>query len=233
MISPRTADKTTRPNPKIWNVREANGRADAFYLVRQWHHYFGVEYESNWLPYGPYQVAGWDDEGEEEDLREAFGVIATHDVDDHSVRIGGGLVELLEHESIVDELPDGRFDRDALAGHRNALLRVGVVDPSWRGYGIGNRLFRTRLESAQSYGADMVFAWGWERPDGRSSRPLFERYDFVPVQRFDDYYAESREACPDCGVWPNDNDSCTCAATLWARDMPIDWIDLNGGVLNR
>ncbi|UHQ98818.1 hypothetical protein HYG81_22430 (plasmid) [Natrinema zhouii] len=81
MISPRTADETTRPNPKIWNVREADGRADAFYLVRQWHHYFGVEYESNWLPYGPYQVAGWDDEDEEEDLREAFGVIATHDVD--------------------------------------------------------------------------------------------------------------------------------------------------------
>lgn len=219
MISPQSPD-ATRPNPRIWNVRRANGREDAFYLVRLWHHYFGVEYESNWLPYGPYQVAGWDDE--DEDVREAYGAIATHDQAGRSVRVGGGLAELLDHDTMVEQLPDGRFDKDALAGSLNAMMWFGIVDPSWRGYGIGHQLFRDRLSWANAHGADMVFAWGWERREGRTSRPLFEQYDFVPIQRFPDHYAESRDACPDCGVWPNDDEHCQCDAVLWARDMPID-----------
>ncbi|WP_440767529.1 GNAT family N-acetyltransferase [Natronorubrum sp. DTA7] len=225
MISPRTPGETTRPEPRVWNIRQADGRTDAFYLVRLWHHYFGVEYEANWLPYGPYQVAGWDDETEDEDeeTREACGVIATHGREDgQAVDVGGGLAELFDHDAMVEQLPDGRFDRDALAGQCNAMLWFGIVDQAWRGYGIGHRLFRARLEWAQARGADMVFSIGWERPEGRTSRPLFEQYDFVPVQRFDGYYRETRDACPDCGVWPNDDRECTCTTTLWARELPFD-----------
>lgn len=219
MIAPQSTD-APRPDPRIWNVRRAKGREDAFYLVRLWHHYFGTEYESNWLPYGPYQVAEWADD--DEDVRDAYGVIATHDKGDCSVSIGGGLVELYDHEQMVEELPDGRFEKEALAGSRNAMLLFGIVDPAWRGHGIGHQLFRDRLEWAIAQGADMAFAWGWERREGRTSRPLFEEYDFVPVQKFPAHYEETRDACPDCGVWQSDDESCRCEATLWARDLPID-----------
>ncbi|ELY84742.1 GNAT family N-acetyltransferase, partial [Natrinema gari] len=155
--------------------------------------------------------------------RPALGVIATQErPDGTSVDIGGGLVELLDHDTMVEQLPEGRFERAALAGDLNAMLWFGLVDPAWRGLGIGRALFRKRLEWAQAQGADMVVAWGWERREGRTSRPLFDRYDFVPIQRLPDHYAESRDACPDCGVWPSDDATCEGEAVLWARDLPID-----------
>jgi GNAT superfamily N-acetyltransferase len=201
--------------PKEYTIREADGRQDAFYLVRQWHHYFGAEYAHDRLPWPLHDVMGW--ENEDNPLLKSYGVIAEHD----DVTIGGGLVSLLDHDEGVDELPDGRFDRDALAGERNAFLWIGVVDPEWRGHGIGRELFRSRLRWATAYGADMIFAYGWERSGGRTSRPLFKAYDFIPVQRFPDYYASEesdRDSCPDCGSWPSNEVRCDCEMTLWALD---------------
>ncbi|SIS06804.1 hypothetical protein SAMN05421809_3696 [Natronorubrum daqingense] len=50
------ADTASESGARVCRVREASGRDDAFYLVRLWHHYFGVEYEANWLPYGPFNL---------------------------------------------------------------------------------------------------------------------------------------------------------------------------------
>jgi len=216
-------DSTTfGPSPRrTWNVRKADSREDAYYLVRQWHHYFGVEYGANRLPTALAEIAGWTGE---DDGVEVCGVIATHDDGENSVRIGGGVAQLFDADEMVTELPDGMFDKSMLVGNRNAMLWFGAVDPAWRGHGIGRRLFEERLRWADAYGAHMAFGFGWNRPDGRTSWQLFDGYGFHPVQEFEDYYARpesTRDACPDCGVWPSDENPCECGMTLWARDLPM------------
>jgi len=202
-------------------VREADGEADAYYLQRLWHHWFGAEYDSNeTLQTDLFDIAGWSLPDDADDApRDAFGVIAEHRRDDHAVRIGGAIVALYDHETAVEELPDGDFDADALAGETNAWLLLSVVDQEWRGRGIGSELLARRLAWTRETDAEMAFACGWER-DGATSRPLLEASGFVPVQRIEEMYAESeRLACPDCGVWPSDDSLCRCGATLWARDL--------------
>lgn len=202
-------------------LREASGDADAYYLTRLWHHYFGVEYNHDGdrrLPAFPARIAGWVDEDD------VYGVIASHSPPDRdgTVPVGAGLVALRDHDEAVAEMPDDcRFDRDALVDDMAAYLVFGVVDPAFRGHGIGYEMFHDRLEWAARNGAEMVFSFGWERrDDARSSRPLFEAFDFVPIERFPDYYAENRGACPDCGSWPSNERACECAMTFWARDLP-------------
>lgn len=215
------ADSTTRLTPDTWTVREADGEHDAFFLARQWAHYFGCRYEADRLPFPLAAVAGWLDEDDvEPDFIDAHGLVAEHRSGDARVHVGGSMVLVLDHDAAVDELPDGQFDADTLAGERNGWLSFGVVDPAWRGQGIGRRLFDRRLEWLRSEAVDMVFGLGWGR-EGASSRPLFDSRGFVPVQRFEAYYGSDdapRTACPDCGVWPSDDGRCTCATTLWALD---------------
>ncbi|WP_161973238.1 GNAT family N-acetyltransferase [Halostella litorea] len=205
-----------RSVPQSWTIDRADGRDDAFYLAGLWHHYFGTGYSHNALPWPLHDAMGWDND--DNPLLDSCGVVARH----RDVQIGGGIVSIMDHAEAVDELPDGRFDAGALAGDRNAYLCFGAVDPAWRGQGIGRALFERRLEWAERHGAGMVFAFGWERHAGRTSRPLFEAYDFVPIQQFPKHYAESRDACPDCGSWPSNDVACRCEMTLWARELPIE-----------
>lgn len=207
-----------------WSVRDANGRADAFYLARQWSHYFGIEYDAHELPIELAEVAGWTSD---EDSLDSLGTIAVHDPHDRdgSVPIGGALVSILDHEETLDQLPKGRFDADALVGDRTAWLWFGVVDPAWRGRGIGREMFNRRVEWAEAQGASLAVSFGWERA-GPSSRRLFESDGWIPIQRFPDHYAENRDSCPDCGCWPSNDVDCSCELTLWAKDL------LSGNVEN-
>jgi GNAT superfamily N-acetyltransferase len=209
---------TTTPLHSSWSVREASGVDDAYYLMTKWHHYFDAAYDDTQLPPPLAEVAGWI--GEDDPDVEAYGVIATHHPRgrDGSVDVGGGLVSIIDHEQCVEDLPDGHYSKSALAGQRNAWLWFGTVDPAFRGRGIGRALFEARLEWATAHGADMVFALGWERRNGRTSRPLFEANDFVEIPIHDGYYEGMRESCPDCGAWPNNDVVCECDAVLWARD---------------
>lgn len=200
--------------PKEYTITEGDSRDEMFYLRHQWGHYFGGDCDPGHLPHLLADVMGWVDEEDR-----PLGVctpVARHE----DVLIGGGVAAIYDREQTVNELPPGRFDAESLAGDRNAWLLFGVVDPAWRGHGIGNGLFQYRLQWARARGVDMVFSYGWER-DGPSSKSLFEGHGFVPIQRFEDYYASKhsgRSACPDCGVWDSDDKKCQCSCTLWAID---------------
>jgi len=201
--------------PRTYDIREGDSRRDLFYLRWQLEHYFGTDCETpEQLLHHLAIVMGWIDEDEQTPL-----AVSTPVAEHTGVHIGGGIATIEDHESTVETLPDGGFDAGALAGERSAWLWFGVVDPAWRGHGIGRDLFRYRLSWAQAQGADMVFGIGWER-DGPGSRPLFDGFGFVPVQRFEDYYVREgeRSSCPDCGVWEGDDCQCQCAGTLWALD---------------
>jgi len=206
------------------SVREADGEADAWYLQRQWHHWFGAEYESQTaLQHDLFGIAGWSipDDVDHQAL-DSYGVIAEHTpARADPVRIGAGLVLLLDHETTAEELPDGRFNPGALAGDPTAWFCIGVVDGAWRGRGIGSMLFERRLQWARDTDAEIAISCGWERDGGDTSRPLFEKHDWVPVQTIHEMYTETgRTSCPDCGVWPSDDTTCTCDGTVWALDLP-------------
>ncbi|MDS0280047.1 GNAT family N-acetyltransferase [Halomicroarcula sp. S1AR25-4] len=213
------ADTTTTTPRREWGLQRVTDRDDAFYVSRQWEHYFGVEYESDTrLPWPLAHVLGWND-GEDPAPIDAAAYVATHE----QVRVGCGLASLRDHTQTVDALPQGRFSPGALAGDRNGWLLLGAVDPAWRGHGIGHALFDARLDWLAARDPDMVFAFGWERDAGRSSRPLFEAHDFTPIQRFERYYADDsdgakRTSCPDCGAWRSNDVDCQCPTTLWALD---------------
>lgn len=208
----------TRPTHRHWQLHDAAGRDDAYYLVRQWSHYFGVNYGPHELPIELCTVAGWD----VEDAPDALGTVATHTPIDRegSVPVGAGLVSVHNHDEAIELLPEGRFDADALVGDRTAWLWFGVVDPEWRGRGIGRAMFDRRVEWAREQGASMAVAFGWERSGTLpSSRPLFESDGWIPIQRFESHYAENRDACPDCECWPSNDVNCDCEMTLWAVDL--------------
>jgi GNAT superfamily N-acetyltransferase len=221
MIDSHSAPTSTTSRSNEFLIREAAGVRDAKYLHTLWRHYFGTDAPPGNLPFALGEIAGWNHD-EDEDV-EALGLVAELNPRDRdgSFPIGGALVEIFDHEVTVERLPEGRFDADTLAGDRNAWMLLGAVDPEWRGHGIGRQLFRQRVRWADRQGAGMILGFGWERESGGSSRPLFEAFDFVPIQRFEDHYAESRTACPDCGIWPGDDESCECACTLWARGLPL------------
>jgi GNAT superfamily N-acetyltransferase len=212
-MSPETATDHSRG----WTIEPADGHEDTVYLARLWHHYFGVEYGPNRLPWPLHDVIGW--QNEDNPLLKSYGVIAKHD----DIAIGGGVASIMARADVLEELPDSRrFDADALLDEQVAWLWFGVVDPDWRGQGIGRRLFERRLHWASEQGVGLALPYGWNRRHGRTSRPLFEANDFVPIQTFDDHYAEHRDACPDCGCWPSNNVDCRCSMTLWGRDLPLE-----------
>jgi GNAT superfamily N-acetyltransferase len=197
------------PEPRPFNIQPAESEDDAYFLNRWYHHWFGVthDYWEPRLSAAPAQLLGWCEE-----YPAVQGVVATHG----PVRVGGGLVAEFTPEQVRDELPEGRFEADALIGETNGWLLCGVVDPAWQGYGLGCRLFEHRLDWLAQRDVEMVFGYGWER-DGPSSRPLFEGYGFQPIQCFE-YTSEPRSACPDCRAWPSNDTECSCEFTLWALD---------------
>lgn len=232
-MAPMDADHATGATP--WpdvehyrvahvTVRPAAGERDAFYLAHCWSRWFGAEYEhghrysSGKLPLPLCAVAGW--EVEDETLPDVHAVVAEHDPPDRDgrIHIGAGLASIKSHEESVEELPDGGFDAGALAGDRNAWLWFGVVDEAWRGLGLGHRLFEARLQWARDQNADMVVAFGWEHA-GRTSRPLFEEFDFVSVERFEQLDEDERDVCPACEALPSDDRSCQCPGVVWAKDL--------------
>ena len=215
---------TSASEPMPVAVREADSEADAWYLQRQWHHWFGAEYDSQVaLQYDLFDIAGWTIPDDADDVSlETYGVIAEHaPAGADPVRVGGAIVVLLDHETTVDELPDGRFDAGALAGDPTAWFLLGVVDGAWRGRGIGSMLFERRLQWARQTDAEMAISCGWERDTGGTSRPLFERFGWVPVETIVGMYTDTgRTSCPDCGIWPTEDAACACDATVWALDLP-------------
>lgn len=212
----------TDESPPV-RIREASSEQDAWYLQRQWNHWFGAEYESGkTLQHGLFDIADWKlpDDVDHKPL-DTFGVIAEHAPHNSPpVRVGAGLALLIDHSDAVERLPDGRFDGEHLAGQPTVWFQLGVVDEAWRGRGIGSKLFACRMEWARKTEAEIALSCGWERKEGGSSRSLFEEYGWVPVQTIEEGYAENRTSCPDCGVWPSDENTCSCAATLWALDLP-------------
>lgn len=208
--------------PSPYDIREAEGRDDAFYVRRQLDHYFGTECEPGYLPWELAERMGWADD--DAPPIEVSVPIAEHE----DVAVGCGLAAAKEREATLEMMPTGRFDADQLAADWNGWMMLGVVDPAWRGRGIGSELFKYRLRFLRAQGVSMVFGYGWEREDGPSSRSLFERHGFVPIQRFEDYYATEgdRDSCPDCSVWRGDDNVCTCETTFWALDG--DDIDVRG-----
>lgn len=202
---------TATPPPERVTVRETDDREDLF-AIRHWQgHYFGTECEPGQLPFELAEVAGWTDE-DDPDI-EVLPLVAEH----QDVMVGCAVAVVEHHDQTVSNMPEATFDAEALAGDRNGWMMAAFVDPAWRGRGIGTRLFKRRLEWLGSHDVDMVFGFGWER-DGASSRPLFERHGFVPVETLPKHYERVRLSCPDCGVWRSDDNSCTCEATFWALD---------------
>lgn len=203
-------------------IRDADGEADAWYLQRQWAHWFGAGYESQRsLQHDLFGIAGWSlpDDIDQEPI-DSYGVIAEHHRKGRSVRIGGGVVLLVPHEQAVEDLPeDASFDREALASDPTVWFLLGVVDLAWRGRGIGRRLFERRLRWARQTDAAVAIACGWERDGHRTSRPLFEATGWVPVERIPCLY-ENRTSCPDCDLWRSDGEKgCSCEGTIWALDL--------------
>lgn len=99
-------------------------------------------------------------------------------------------LELAANEySTVEMMPDGRFDADALAGDWNGWLMLGVVDPAWRGRGIGSDLF-----------------------ERHGFTPVQRFEDYYAAEG-------DRSSCPDCGIWRGDDGVCSCETTFWALDV--------------
>jgi len=202
---------TTAPTTEPVTIREATASEDLM-TIRHWlDHYFGGECEPGQLPFELAEVAGWTDD-DDPDI-ETLALVAEHG----DVMVGCAVSVLEYHDQTVSNMPEATFGAEALAGERNGWMMSAFVDPAWRGRGIGTLLFERRLDWLASYGVDMVFGFGWER-DGPSSRPLFERAGFVPVERLTEHYARTRTSCPDCGIWRGDDGTCSCEATFWALD---------------
>jgi GNAT superfamily N-acetyltransferase len=193
------------------SVLDAKGRRDAFYLARQWHHYFGAEYEPDWLPNPPAALAGVSDADGQ------YGAVAHHGL----VRVGGALASVVSGDHAESDIGPTPIDERALAGDGAIYIYLLAVDLAWRGRGLGSQLLGQVLDWARDEtAAETVVAQSWQRREHASSAPLFETAGFERIVRLPDYYAETgRSACPDCGIWLGDDIECSCGAVLYAKDI--------------
>jgi len=197
-------------NPRV-RIRKATSTEDLMNIRRWQDHYFGTECEPGQLMFQLAEVAGWTDE-DDPDI-DVLALVAEHG----DVMVGCAVAVVEKYDQTIENMPEGSFNAEALAGERNGWLMLAFVDPAWRGRGIGTGLLNRRMDWLREKEPDMVFGFGWER-DGASSRPLFERAGFVPVERLTEHYERTRTSCPDCGIWRGDDGTCSCEATFWALD---------------
>lgn len=84
-----------------------------------------------------------------------------------------------------------------------------VVKEEYRNQGIGTRLVRTQQEYLQSNGIDIAFTVTWDKQNGNTSRPLFEKQGFEILWEDTDYYENLDEDVP-CTLCTG---ACSCGAT--------------------
>lgn len=218
-----SSDPSSTPNPDQCRVRPADSEEDAYFLAQQQHHYFGTA--NDWpktLPLDYFPIAGRSipDSSENEIPLDVYGVIAEQVSLEtrQTVRIGGGVVLLYDRNDAIDTLPPVDGFPHAIVCDVNAFLLFTVVDPAWRGQGIGRKLLQDRLHWINSTNAEMVFTCGWERDSNGSSRPLLAAAGFSEKQTIEGFYADrGRPSCPDCGAWPSNNKECQCQTTVWMK----------------
>ena len=93
----------------------------------------------------------------------------------------------------------------------DGLLRSIVVDPDYRGRGIGKRLTEERLKYLDD--KHMIWSYAWVRPDGRCmSCKNLENFGFRLHEELSDHYSRTRESCKYCGA------NCKWVARLYIRD---------------
>jgi len=205
------ASTTVATNNGRVSIRRATSKDDLM-AIRDWQdHYFGTECDPGQLPFELAHAAGWT-ESDGPDIN-VLPLVAEH----QDVMVGCAVAVVEKHKQTVANLPEATFDAETIAGEWNGWMMLAFVDPVWRGQGIGSQLFSTRLDWLADQRPDMMFGIGWER-DGISSRSLFERHGFIPVERLPNHYARVRLSCPDCGIWRGDDGTCSCDATIWALD---------------
>jgi len=202
-------------------VRPGSGERDAFYLVHLWSRWFGAEYERGHRYSSGDSAAALSGRrvgGRRRRRPDVYAVVAEHDPPDRDgpVHIGGGFATIKSREQTVAELPDGRFDADALAGDRNAWFWFGVVDDAWRGLWPVAGCSRN-AQWARDQGADMAFAFGWEHPAGRVAR--CSRPSGSSLWSVSSDCTRTSATCPVCDVWPSDDETCTCSGVVWAKDL--------------
>jgi len=206
-------------------IREANGEEDAFFLARQWEHYFGVDYKSQIeLPTDLFPIANWtlSEKQENNSIIDSFGIIAEHTpTANQSVRVGGGVALLLTQEQIIQELEFSDLNVQEITSKKNAFFILNVVDPDWRGKGIGAKILKRRLDWVIDSGAKIVFSYGWKRDcTNQESKPLFKDAGFTQIKEISSLYAKiDRQACPDCNIWPSDTNKCSCNGIIWAKKL--------------
>lgn len=90
------------------------------------------------------------------------------------------------------------------------VLRCVVVDPRYRGMGIGRTLTEKRLEYLDD--CDRIISYAWVRPDGTCmSCKNLENFGFSLQEELIDHYNDTRSQCKYCGS------SCTCVARLYVK----------------
>jgi len=104
---------------------------------------------------------------------------------------------------------------DAPIAAQNGLFHMCCVNTAWEGRGVGTALHRCRLHILVEANIPRAFGIAWHRQNAVDSRVLFEKHDFVPLATVSEYYAQTtpRKRCPDCAG------PCTCAATLYTREV--------------
>lgn len=214
-MSARTSPRPERtPKHTPVQLHPAGGRDDAYYLARQWHHYFGVEYESNRLPSPPAAIAGWADDDVE---AQHYGVIARHG----RVQVGGAMASVVTGDAAESAIGPAPIDERALAGDAAVYIYLITVDSAWRDRGLGTKLLDGCLAWTRNVTtADTVVAHSWQRENHPSSAGLFERAGFERIVNLPDHYAGTgRASCPDCGYWASEDGTCECGAILYAKDV--------------